>query len=62
MSAASINGWKPIASAPDGEEIATSIIDGRVIRDRKTLVRKGRLWFYPDGLTWSCKPTHWRAL
>jgi hypothetical protein len=54
--------WQPIETAPEGEVVETCIDAGTFKqRNEAPLVRKGRLWFFPD---WSMyvyyDPTHWR--
>lgn len=52
--------WQPIASAPEGVKLLTTIIDGEQ-RNTAFLVRKGRLWFFPDmSMYVYYTPTHWR--
>lgn len=52
--------WQPIETAPEGEVVMTAIIDGEQ-RNTTDLVRKGRLWFYPDmSMYVYYTPTHWR--
>ncbi len=53
-------GWKTIDSAPEGVEVRTKIDDRDGIRNEQALVRKGRLWFYPDmSMYVYYTPTHW---
>jgi hypothetical protein len=59
--------WKPINTAPEGVEVETVIADGSnpllSMRNQTTLVRKGRLWFFPDmSMYIYYQPTHWRRL
>jgi len=55
--------WQPIASAPDGVEVETAIIDERGQRNTQTLRRRGRLWFVPSGAMYVYyTPTHWREV
>lgn len=52
--------WWPIASAPEGVKLLTTIIDGEQ-RNTAFLVRKGNLWFFPDmSMYVYYTPTHWR--
>lgn len=53
--------WEPISTAPDGVEVETRINDGLGIRNQQSLVRKGRLWFFPDmSMYVYYAPTEWR--
>ena len=40
--------WQPIESAPQGKVVLTKIDDGDGVRNEQTLIRQGRLWFFPD--------------
>ena len=47
----------------DGEEVNTKIDDGISVRNEQSLVRQGRLWFFPDmSMYVYYQPTHWRSL
>ena len=52
--------WKPISAAPENRVLRTKIDDQDGIRNDQNLIRRGRLWFFPD---WSMyvyySPTHW---
>lgn len=53
--------WQPIETAPEGEVVMTAIIDGEGQRNTSDLVRKGKLWFFPDmSMYVYYSPTHWR--
>lgn len=55
--------WKSIESAPEGVEVETKIDDETGSRNEQSLVRNGRLWFYPDMTMYVYyRPTHWREL
>ena len=57
---AAMSEWQPIETAPEGEVVMTAIIDGEQ-RNTADLVRKGRLWFFPDmSMYVYYTPTHWR--
>lgn len=52
--------WRPIDSAPEGIVVRTAIIDHEQ-RNTADLIRKGRLWFFPDmSMYVYYTPTHWR--
>lgn len=52
--------WLPIESAPDGIEVLTKIDDHNGVRNETTLIRRGNLWWMPDGSMYVYyKPTHW---
>lgn len=42
-------GWQPSEKAPDGKLVWTKIEDKHGTRNIQTLVRRGNLWFVPDG-------------
>lgn len=55
--------WKPIATAPEGVEVETRISDNDGIRNIQSLVRKGRLWFFPDRSMYVYyEPNQWREM
>lgn len=59
--------WSPIATAPEGKKVETVIADGPnpllSMRNQTTLVRQGRLWFFPDfSMYVYYEPTHWRPI
>ena len=55
--------WQPIATAPERVEVMTIIADERGPRNEQSLVRKGNLWWVPDGRMYVYyDPTHWRPL
>lgn len=46
---------------PEGEVVNTRIDDANGVRNEQPLVRRGRLWFLPDGAMYVYyTPTHWR--
>lgn len=56
--------WQSVTStpAPEGEVVETAIIDEHGHRDKRDLVRRGRLWFVPDESMYVYyRPTHWRT-
>jgi hypothetical protein len=54
-------GWQPIGTAPELLEIVTKIDDAAGPRNEQTLVRRGRLWWSPDGAMYVYyTPTHWK--
>lgn len=55
--------WQPIDTAPDGKCVETCIDAGTSKqRNESQLVRKGRLWFFPDmSMYVYYAPTHWRS-
>ena len=57
-----MNEWQKIETAPEGEVVETCIDAGTPRqRNESTLVRKGRLWFFPDmSMYVYYDPTHWR--
>lgn len=53
--------WQPISLAPVDEIVETKIDDEHGERNVQKLVRKGRLWWTPDGAMYVYyTPTHWR--
>ena len=53
--------WAKIETAPEGEAVLTKIDDALGVRNEQALVRKGRLWFYPDmSMYVYYTPTHYR--
>lgn len=57
------SGWRPIATMPTDTPVLTRIDDERGERNVTTLVRKGRLYFFPDQAMYVYyQPTHWRPL
>ena len=55
------DGWLPIETAPEGVEVITKIHDTVSSRNIQTLVKRGRLWFVPDGSMFVYyTPTHWK--
>jgi hypothetical protein len=53
--------WQPIETAPEGKVVMTKIDDERGMRNEKQLIRRGRLWFFPDKSMYVYyAPTHWR--
>lgn len=46
---------------PEGIAVETKLDDSKGIRNMQKLIRKGRLWFYPNGSMYVYyTPTHWR--
>lgn len=57
-----LEGWFPIDMTPDGVEVITKIHDEDGSRNEQSLVRQGRLWFFPDmSMCVYYGPTHWKA-
>lgn len=55
--------WKTIESAPEGKVVLTKIDDKDGARNEQTLIRQGRLWFFPDKSMYVYyEPTHWKEL
>lgn len=55
--------WKPASDAPEGVPVATKIDDADGCRNEQTLVRRGRLWFFPDmSMYVYYTPTHFAIL
>lgn len=53
--------WNAIATAPEGVEVLTKVEDEAGIRNEQPLVRKGRLWLFPDmSMYVYYTPTHWK--
>lgn len=53
--------WHPIETAPEGKVVRTILIDEGGPRNIANLIRKGRLWFFPDmSMYVYYEPTHWR--
>lgn len=56
--------WVGIVTAPppEGVELQTCIWDTDGMRNIQPLVRKGRLWFFPDmSMYVYYTPTHWQV-
>ena len=52
--------WQPIATAPENVVVRTKIDDEHGPRNDCTLIRRGPLWFFPDGSMYVYyQPTHW---
>jgi hypothetical protein len=48
---------------PEGVVVETKIDDNKGLRNEATLLRRGNLWFVPDGSMYVYyTPTHWRYL
>jgi hypothetical protein len=64
VSSKDLTTWQPIASAPEGVEVMTKVeLDDTAARNIQSMVRKGRLWFFPDmSMYVYYTPTHWRPL
>lgn len=55
--------WKPIETAPENKEVLTKIDDSHGERNVQSLVRQGRLWFFPDKSMYVYyAPTHWKEM
>ena len=55
--------WHPVEAAPEGVEVLTKIDDDAGVRHVQPLLRRGRLWLYPDGSVYVYyTPTHWSWL
>ena len=55
--------WPPITSTepPEGVEVMTCISDALGVRNVQSLVRRGRLWFFPDmSMYVYYTPTHYQ--
>lgn len=58
-----MSAWQPIRTAPEDVEVETAIFGASGQRNVCTLVRKGRLWFFPDmSMHVYYSPTHWREV
>jgi len=59
-----MNNWQPIETAPEGIEVSTMMkTELGEPRQIQSLVRKGRLWFFPDmSMYVYYTPTHWSPL
>lgn len=58
-------GWTKTAVQlpPEGVEVNTKVDDALGVRNVQTLVRRGRLWFFPDDSMYVYyEPTHWKLL
>ena len=63
MSKLSNNHWQPINSAPENLIVFTKIDDGRGKRNEQCLIRKGNLWWVPEGTVYVYyTPTHWKYI
>lgn len=55
--------WQDVSSAPEGVVVDTKIDDEQGARNVQTLRRRGRLWWFPDGIMYVYyEPTHWRPV
>lgn len=55
--------WQPANTAPEDVEVMTKIDDANGERNVQTLVRRGHLWYVPDGSMYVYyTPTHWREI
>ena len=55
--------WQSAESAPEGIIVMTKLDDDRGSRNEGPLMRKGRLWWTPDGAMYVYyEPTHWKHL
>jgi hypothetical protein len=54
---------RSIMEAPEGIEVMSKIDDQDGTRNKQKLIRKGRLWFYPDmSMYVYYEPTHWKTI
>ena len=52
-----------VIAPPEGLVVDTKIDDGKGVRNKQPLKRRGSLWFFPDGLMYVYyRPTHWREI
>lgn len=52
--------WELAHLAPEGVEVLTCIDDAKGLRNEQALVRRGNLWWLPDGSVYVCyTPTHY---
>lgn len=52
--------WREISSCPEGVEVLTKVDDEKGLRNEQPMVRKGRLFFFPDMSMYAYyTPTHW---
>lgn len=57
------NGWMPAAEAPEDVPVETKLDDEYGVRNEQTLVRRGSLWWFPDGTMYVYyRPTHYRPV
>ena len=57
------NKWISANNAPENKKVLTAIIDASGIRNEQVLIKKGRLWFFPDmSMYVYYTPTHWQPL
>lgn len=50
-----------ISKPPEGEVVMAKIENWQGSRNEQPLMRRGQLWFYPDGSMYVYyTPTHWR--
>ena len=55
--------WEPASGAPEGAIVMTKIDDARGARNEGPLVRRGNMWWQPDGSIYVYySPTHWRPM
>lgn len=53
--------WLLAVTAPEGVAVMTKIDDEGGVRNEQKLIRKGRLWYFPDmSMYVYYAPTHWR--
>lgn len=58
-----MSGWRTVDTAPEDFPVMTKIHDEAGERNVATLVRRGRLWWLPDGSMYVYyTPTHWKPL
>lgn len=52
--------WKSSRVAPEGVVVYTKIDDAKGARNYQNLIRRGKLWFFPDESMYVYyTPTHW---
>jgi hypothetical protein len=52
--------WQPASTAPENVVIRTKIHDWSGERNEQLLMRRGNLWWFPDGSMYVYyRPTHW---
>jgi hypothetical protein len=58
-----VSAWQSIGTAPEGVAVETCIRGPLGDRNVAVLVRKNRLWFFPDmSMYVYYAPTHWRPV
>lgn len=55
--------WQTVDSAPENVVVDTKIHDADGERNVQRLMRRGRLWWFPDGSMYVYYvPTHWKGI